>query len=128
MVEFVLLIFMSNFTHILIYRVFYDVFILQGSDLAYLTNLHTEFDSHPQYVKGEDKRNWEKEFGIVHYAGTVTYNVTGFVDKNRDVQQDVFFDFLSRSKVDFVQELTAFQVNSCSVFLELPYHCDEHSH
>lgn len=44
-----------------------------GCDAAYLTNLHSEFGSHSDYVKGEDRRNWDKEFGIRHYAGTVTY-------------------------------------------------------
>lgn len=81
----------------------------KGSDTAYLSNLHNEFDSHPQYVKGDDRRCWEHEFGIMHYAGTVTYTVNGFVDKNRDVQQDVFFDFMSRSNNEFVQELTMYQ-------------------
>ncbi|XP_039281618.1 myosin-VIIa [Nilaparvata lugens] len=81
----------------------------KGSDTAYLSNLHNEFDSHPQYVKGDDRRRWEHEFGIMHYAGTVTYSVHGFVDKNRDVQQDVFFDFMSRSTNEFVQELTIYQ-------------------
>ncbi|CAH0550688.1 unnamed protein product [Brassicogethes aeneus] len=81
----------------------------RGCDASYISNLHSEFESHERYVKGEDKRRWETEFSIRHYAGAVTYNVKGFVDKNRDVQQDVFFDILSRSKNEFVQELSAFQ-------------------
>ncbi|XP_055373723.1 myosin-I heavy chain isoform X2 [Condylostylus longicornis] len=81
----------------------------KGSDLAYLTNLHAEFESNSNYVKGTDRRHWETEFGIKHYAGSVLYQVQGFVDKNRDVQQDVLFDFMSRSENCFVQELSSYQ-------------------
>ncbi|XP_059621971.1 myosin-I heavy chain isoform X2 [Phlebotomus argentipes] len=81
----------------------------KGSDTAYLTNLHAEFDGHARYVKGADRRHWESEFGIKHYAGCVSYTVKGFVDKNRDVQQDVLFDFMSRSTNSFVQEMVSFQ-------------------
>lgn len=80
----------------------------KGSDTAYLTNLHGEFESNSCYVKGADRRHWESEFGIKHYAGCVSYAVNGFVDKNRDVQQDVLFDFMSRSGNGFVQELASY--------------------
>lgn len=83
----------------------------KGSDIAYLTNLHSEFEGHSRYVKGADRRHWESEFVIQHYAGCVSYTVKGFVDKNRDVQQDVLFDHMSRSANSFVQELSSFQVN-----------------
>ncbi|XP_060516918.1 myosin-I heavy chain-like [Cylas formicarius] len=81
----------------------------RGCDASYITNLHGEFENHERYVKGDDKRRWETEFGVKHYAGCVTYNVKGFVDKNRDVQQDVFFDIISRSTNEFVQDLATFQ-------------------
>ena len=89
---------------------FYLSMWFQGCDAAYLTNIHAEFESHSDYVKGEDRRRWDSEFGIRHYAGTVIYNVDGFVDKNRDTQQDVFFDALAKSSSSFVQELCDYKV------------------
>ncbi|KAF5280393.1 hypothetical protein FQR65_LT03202 [Abscondita terminalis] len=81
----------------------------KGCDSSYITNLHAEFESHEHYVKGEDRRRWETEFGIKHYAGLVLYKVKGIVDKNRDVQQDVFFDVISRSTNEYVKDLSKYQ-------------------
>lgn len=44
-------------------------------------------------------------------TGKVTYNVQGFVDKNRDAQQDVFFDLMNKSTNKFIADITRFQVN-----------------
>lgn len=79
-----------------------------GNDAGYLNNLNSEFESHPDFSKGDGKK-WDREFGIKHYAGKVMYTVKGFVDKNRDAQQDVFFDFLAKSELKFVQGLCQFK-------------------
>ena len=37
------------------------------------------------------------------------YTVNGFVDKNRDAQQDVFFDLLAKSKTKFVVNICEYR-------------------
>ncbi|CAL1545802.1 unnamed protein product [Lymnaea stagnalis] len=80
----------------------------QGTDKSYLTKQHQELEDHEYYIKG-DRRNWETEFGIQHYAGVVVYNVHGFLDKNKDTQQDQLFELMHSAKNTFVEDLTRFQ-------------------
>lgn len=81
----------------------------KGTDSTYLQKIHSEFGTTTHYLKGEDKRRWDVEFGIRHYAGDVIYTASGFLDKNKDAQQDTLFDLLSNSDNVFVKDLIRFQ-------------------
>lgn len=51
--------------------------------------------------------------GIHHYAGPVVYQIKRFLEKNKDVQQDMFFDSLEVSTNPFSREITKYRVYIC---------------
>ncbi|XP_055836486.1 unconventional myosin-VIIa-like isoform X1 [Episyrphus balteatus] len=54
----------------------------KGTDATLLEKLHSTHGSRSIYIK--PKSSQTPLFGIVHYAGVVMYNPSGFLEKNRD--------------------------------------------
>ena len=53
----------------------------KGDDKSMTEKLHAEFEKHKDY---ERPRGNDLKFSILHYAGKVEYQSTGFLDRNRD--------------------------------------------
>merc|ERR1711981_1153876 len=51
----------------------------------------------PPMAKAQSKTDKNAHFAIIHYAGTVSYNVTGWLEKNKDPVNDTVVDILKRS-------------------------------
>ncbi|CAA2962569.1 myosin-I heavy chain isoform X1, partial [Olea europaea subsp. europaea] len=80
----------------------------KGSDSTFIEKLHTEFalaNPNPFYIKGGDRRNWSSEFSVRHFAGIVTYNVNGFLKKNKDAQQSQLIDIIETSTNPLLQDI-----------------------
>merc|ERR1719422_1444653 len=50
----------------------------------------------PPFAKPQSKTDKNAHFAIIHYAGTVSYNVTGWLEKNKDPVNDTVVDCLKR--------------------------------
>ena len=68
-----------------------------------LDKLHRQHTPNPNYVK--PKSSLDRSFGIVHFAGTVYYSSSGFLEKNRDTFSNDLFDLLATTTSPFLKEL-----------------------
>ena len=51
----------------------------------------------PPFAKPQSKTDSNAHFAIIHYAGIVSYNVTAWLEKNKDPVNDTVVDVLKRS-------------------------------
>ncbi|XP_069988199.1 myosin heavy chain, muscle-like [Penaeus vannamei] len=63
----------------------------------------------PCFIKPKPPKPGQSEghFAIVHYAGTVTYNLSGWLEKNKDPLNDTVVDQLKKSNMPLIVELFA---------------------
>jgi len=61
----------------------------------------------PPMAKPQSKTDKNAHFAIIHYAGTVSYNVTGWLEKNKDPVNDTVVDILKKSSNELLVTLWA---------------------
>merc|ERR1719356_1586758 len=61
----------------------------------------------PPFAKPQSKTDKNAHFAIIHYAGTVSYNVTAWLEKNKDPVNDTVVDVLKRGSNELMQLLWA---------------------
>merc|ERR1712241_446704 len=67
----------------------------------------THLGKSPPFAKPQSKTDKNAHFAIIHYAGTVSYNATGWLEKNKDPVNDTVVDVLKRGSNILMQLLWA---------------------
>uniref|UniRef100_A0AAV1V4L1 Myosin motor domain-containing protein n=1 Tax=Peronospora matthiolae TaxID=2874970 RepID=A0AAV1V4L1_9STRA len=75
------------------------------SDRQLNERLHTLFKRHPCFPTPHPK-DIRDTFLIHHYAGTVSYTINSFIDKNNNIVSDQFEELLKSSSSRVLQDLT----------------------
>jgi myosin-1 len=76
-----------------------------GTDQSFLDKLHKQCKGHAHYEMSANAQEVKQCFGVVHYAGKVTYNRDGFLDKNKDTLFSNLKAVLQASENQFIQQL-----------------------
>jgi myosin-5 len=84
-----------------------------GQDKSLVLKLYTRYgpDEHKFFAK---PRFGEKEFVVKHYAIDVTYQIEGFIDKNKDTVSDEQLEMLNNSTFEFFKEVIHLESESDS--------------
>lgn len=88
----------------------------KATDLTFLEKLHANHEKHSYYEK---PRLTKTNFIVKHYAGDVSYECKGFLDKNKDTLQDDLLNVLIISKDKFIANMFTDMVLFLISFLAL---------
>merc|ERR1719189_2051397 len=69
----------------------------KATDKSFEEKLKAGLGKLPCFAKPQSKTDKNAHFACVHYAGTVSYNVTGWLEKNKDPVNDTVVDVLKNS-------------------------------
>merc|ERR1712223_809972 len=69
----------------------------KATDKSFEEKLKASLGKLPSFAKPQSKTDKNAHFAVIHYAGTVSYNVTAWLDKNKDPVNDTVVDVLKRS-------------------------------
>merc|ERR1711994_658723 len=77
-----------------------------GTDKSFEEKLKASLGKLPVFLKPQSKTDKNAHFAISHYAGIVSYNVTGWLEKNKDPVNDTVVEiFKSTSKIPLLLHL-----------------------
>jgi myosin-5 len=76
-----------------------------GTDENFINKLYQQLDTPANKKYFKKPRFGQSAFTICHYAHDVTYEVEGFLDKNRDNVPDEIMEVLETSTFDFLIEV-----------------------
>eukprot|EP00929_Paragymnodinium_shiwhaense_P025618 TRINITY_DN15447_c0_g1_i1.p1 TRINITY_DN15447_c0_g1~~TRINITY_DN15447_c0_g1_i1.p1 ORF type:complete len:1423 (-),score=349.76 TRINITY_DN15447_c0_g1_i1:57-4325(-) len=79
----------------------------KGSDENFVAKLGTVHKEDPAFSRPKLGAQKELQFAIKHYAGTVTYTATGWLDRNKDSISDDVVDLLRSSQNPIIAEVFA---------------------
>ena len=89
-----------------------EIALPRGSDETLLSKMivrhgDTRSNPHPNFAKPKPGKDTRDLFGVVHYAGTVFYNVTNFLDKNKDQLNIDLVGVMKKSTSTMMQSMFA---------------------
>nr|CAD7403468.1 unnamed protein product [Timema poppensis] len=82
-----------------------------ANDLTFLEKINEKLTYHQHYISHRkadiktQKIMGRDEFQLIHYAGNVTYNVKGFLDKNNDLLFRDLREAMTKTKNSITQEI-----------------------
>jgi myosin V len=76
----------------------------KATDQTLAGNMYKHLNAHPRFKSGHDLRV-DYKFMVNHYAGDITYETDGFLEKNRDLLHQEGIDLLNSSTSAFIRGL-----------------------